>query len=99
MTFDSGNLYLDISQALVQKGPSERNFNEMSTLELYHGLKQARAQNKPTVKMESELHKRVSIPFACLLFGLIGAPLGIRRTRSGKSAGIAIALLCFCSII
>jgi len=26
---------------------------------------------------------------------LIGAPLGIRRSRSGKSAGIAIALLVF----
>ncbi len=41
------------------------------------------------------MHKRLSIPFACIILGLIGAPLGIRRSRSGKSAGVAIALLVF----
>jgi lipopolysaccharide export LptBFGC system permease protein LptF len=30
-----------------------------------------------------------------LIIGLIGAPLGIRRSRTGKSAGIAIALMVF----
>ncbi|HAK58801.1 MAG TPA: hypothetical protein DCO77_00225, partial [Nitrospiraceae bacterium] len=27
-----------------------------------------------------------------LIFGMIGAPLGIRKSRTGKSAGIALAL-------
>ncbi len=95
MGFTAGNLYLDISQALIQKGPSDRNLNEIGSLELYRDVRKARAEKKRAIKLESELHKRVSIPFACLLFGLIGAPLGIRRTRSGKSAGISIALLVF----
>ncbi len=95
MSFDSGNLYLDISNALVPKGPSARDFDETGSWELYQELERVRAAGKPTIGIESELHKRMSLPFACLLFGLIGAPLGIRRTRSGKSAGIAIALLVF----
>jgi lipopolysaccharide export system permease protein len=95
MSFDSGNLYLDISNALIQKEPSSRDFNEIGSLELYRELKEARAQGKPSIAIESELHKRLSLPFACLLFGVIGAPLGIRRTRSGKSAGVGIALLVF----
>lgn len=95
MEFDSGNLYLDISHALVQRGPSDTDFNEIGSLELYQELKRARAEGKPTIEIESELHKRLSIPFACLIFGLIGAPLGIRRSRSGKSAGISMALLVF----
>jgi lipopolysaccharide export system permease protein len=95
MAFDSGNLYLDISHALVQKGPPGRDFDEIGSLELFRDLRQAKAEGKPTIDIESELHKRLSIPFACLLFGLIGAPLGIRRSRSGKSAGIGIALLVF----
>ncbi len=32
---------------------------------------------------------------ACLIFGIIGAPLGIRRSRSGRSAGIVVALAVF----
>jgi lipopolysaccharide export system permease protein len=95
MAFDSGNLYLDISHALVQKGPPGRDFDEIGSLELFRELRSAKAEGKPTIDIESELHKRLSIPFACLLFGLIGAPLGIRRSRSGKSAGIGIALLVF----
>ncbi len=95
MSFDSCNLYLDISHALVQKGPSDRDFDEIGSLELLRELRRMRAEGKPAINIESELHKRLSIPFACLLFGLIGAPLGIRRSRSGKSAGIGIALLVF----
>ena len=95
MDFDSGNLYLDISHALVQRGPSDTDFNEIGSRELFQELKRARAEGKPTIDIESELHKRLSIPFACILFGLIGAPLGIRRSRSGKSAGISVALLVF----
>jgi lipopolysaccharide export system permease protein len=93
MEFDSGNLYLDISHALIQSGPLDLESDEIGSLELYRDLKRARQEGKPTIDIESELHKRLSIPFACLLFGLIGAPLGIRQSRSGKSAGVSIALL------
>jgi lipopolysaccharide export system permease protein len=40
-----------------------------------------------------ELHKRFSIPFACLVFGLIGTPLGIQSRRAGKSGGYAISVV------
>ncbi len=40
-----------------------------------------------------EIHKRFSIPFACIIFGLIGTPLGIQSRRTGKSGGYAISLV------
>lgn len=40
-----------------------------------------------------ELHKRFSIPLACLVFGLIGTPLGIHSRRAGKSGGYAISVV------
>ena len=95
MSFDSGSLYLDINQALLPKNSAKRPFDETGLLELLAELKQGRAEGKPNVDAESELHKRLSIPFACLIFGLIGAPLGIRKSRSGKSAGIALSLIVF----
>ncbi|HUI67707.1 MAG TPA: LPS export ABC transporter permease LptF [Nitrospirota bacterium] len=95
MSFDSGNLYLDISHALIHQGSSDRDFEEIGSFELFRMLRRTQAEGGSTIIIENELHKRLSIPFACLIFGLIGAPLGIRRTRSGKSAGIAIALLVF----
>ncbi len=95
IAFDSGRLYLDINHALLPKKKQEKDFNEISTPELIKEYENNKAQDKPTKGIESELHQRFSIPFACLLLGLIGAPLGIRRSRSGKSASIAIALAVF----
>lgn len=95
MRFDAARLYLDISNTLAQKGPPGKGFEDMSSVELLQGIKLARQEGKPAYPLETELNKRLSIPFACLILGLIGAPLGIRKSRSGKSAGIAVAILVF----
>ena len=41
-----------------------------------------------------ELHKKFSLPFACIIFALIGVPLGIfnRRRKQGGSIGISLLL-------
>ncbi|MBD3288740.1 LptF/LptG family permease [candidate division KSB1 bacterium] len=42
-----------------------------------------------------EVHKKYSIPFACIVFVLIGAPLGILTRKGGMAIGGAISLLFF----
>ena len=37
-----------------------------------------------------EYHKKFSIPFACLVFGLVGVPLGLMVRKSGKMVGFGI---------
>ncbi len=41
-----------------------------------------------------ELHKKFSLPFACIIFALIGVPLGIfnRRRKQGGSIGVSLLL-------
>ncbi|MBN2209527.1 MAG: LPS export ABC transporter permease LptG [Candidatus Coatesbacteria bacterium] len=41
-----------------------------------------------------ELHKKFSLPFACVIFALIGVPLGIfnRRRKQGGSIGVSLLL-------
>ncbi|NTW60850.1 MAG: YjgP/YjgQ family permease, partial [Nitrospirae bacterium] len=93
MFFDSGQLNIDINRATMRYGGSGRNIDEMDSRELLGALRQARAAGEPTKTLEIELQKRMSISYACLVFGLIGAPLGIRKSRTGRSAGIAISIL------
>jgi LPS export ABC transporter permease LptG len=40
-----------------------------------------------------ELHQRMALPLACLVFSVLSLPLGITRVRSGKGAGFALSLL------
>jgi LPS export ABC transporter permease LptF/LPS export ABC transporter permease LptG len=39
-----------------------------------------------------EIHKKLSIPFACLTFAVIGIPLAETSRRGGKGSGFAISL-------
>jgi lipopolysaccharide export system permease protein len=95
MSFEAARLYLDINNALLQKGAPGKAFEDMSTSNLIDEIKRTQQEGQPVYPLETELHKRLSIPFACLILGLVGAPLGIRKNRSGKSAGVALALLGF----
>ncbi len=49
-------------------------------------------QNRLASPYLVEIHKRFSIPLACIVFGLIGTPLGIQSRRAGKSGGYAISV-------
>lgn len=42
-----------------------------------------------------EIYKKYSIPFACLIFALIGAPLGYRVRRGGFGIAAGFSLLFF----
>ena len=42
-----------------------------------------------------EIHKKYSIPFACVIFVLIGSPIAIRLGRSGMNMAIGLSILVF----
>jgi LPS export ABC transporter permease LptG/LPS export ABC transporter permease LptF len=39
-----------------------------------------------------EIHKKFAIPVACLVFALVGLPLGITNRRGGRGSGFAMSL-------
>ena len=43
--------------------------------------------------LRAELHRRLALPVAPLLFALVGLPLGIHSSRSGRGGGFALGLL------
>jgi len=42
-----------------------------------------------------EMHKKLSIPFACIVFVLIGAPLGVMTRHGGLAGAISLSILFF----
>jgi lipopolysaccharide export system permease protein len=48
---------------------------------------QAQAASKKADQLRVEIEKKISIPAACIVFVLVGAPLGIRARRGGLAAG------------
>ncbi|MEZ4649145.1 MAG: LptF/LptG family permease [Candidatus Eisenbacteria bacterium] len=55
-------------------------------------LREIQGLEKRVQKYSVEIHKKVSIPVACVVFVLVGAPLGILSRRGGLAAGILSAV-------
>ncbi|HEY0305538.1 MAG TPA: LptF/LptG family permease [Longimicrobiales bacterium] len=55
----------------------------------------AQAEQRRSNEFRVEYHKKFAIPFACIVFVLIGAPLAVRFPRGGPGMVIAVSLLIF----
>ena len=92
-TFANHALNLDINSILRHSRSVHKSAREMTIREIRTYIKKHRGINKKIAPFLVEFHKKLSIPFACLTFVLIGAPLGIRARRSGKGAGFGISMI------
>ena len=62
---------------------------EILTRTLWNGVKAGAA----TYEERVEFHRRLALPFACLVFTLAGLPLGVSTTRGSKSMGLILSLI------
>jgi lipopolysaccharide export system permease protein len=84
------NLSLPDTERLEQKALVGNR--ELSLSKIREKIKEMKQKGLPSSGPEVELSKKFSIPFTCLLFAFLGAPLGIKSSRSGKSGSFGITL-------
>jgi lipopolysaccharide export system permease protein len=72
---------------------SSKRATEMTNDELRKQIALQRSQHVNAGLFEVELRRRVSLPFACLVFALIGTPLGMRSHRRSSSIGVGLTLI------
>jgi len=65
---------------------------DMTYVELLKTIKTADIDPLHKRQIAIEMHKKLTIPISCLVFGMIGIPLGIRPTRSVKSKGFVVGI-------
>jgi lipopolysaccharide export system permease protein len=85
----------DVSLALTNFGetrPREKDPKEMTLGELSRRVAERRLHQEPAREEEIELHRKFSIPFACVVFALVGIPLSIPPSRAVRSRGFSTSL-------
>ncbi len=92
MQFDTYDLRLELAKTFATLGKKLKEY-EMSIDDIKEKMEAKRILGQDITPQEVELHKRYAIPFACLVFGLLGVPLGIQPRRSGRSYGFVLSLL------
>jgi len=91
--FDAYELNLDFPTTNHLERMAMVGHRELSISLLLQQIKDFEKKGLPTYAAKVELSKKFAIPFTCLLFGLLGAPLGIHSSRGGKSGSFAASIV------
>ena len=80
------------SEQLLDAAPpkpvTQKPFPQMDTGEL-----KGYSRTGPSwIEARIQLHRRVSLPLACIMLALVGIPLGVSSRKGGKSSGYVTAL-------
>jgi lipopolysaccharide export system permease protein len=89
--FDTYDLKLELAKAFVAIEKKLKD-KEMSIEDIRKKMEEIKRIGGDPTSYEVELHKRYAVPFTCIVFALIGVPLGIQPHRSGKSYGFILSI-------
>ncbi len=93
LNFDRYDLRLELPDTERLEQDALVGNREMSLSQIIKKIDKMKADGLDPSGPQVELSKKFSIPFICLLFGLLGAPLGIHSSRSGKSGSFAMSVI------
>jgi LPS export ABC transporter permease LptF/LPS export ABC transporter permease LptG len=85
-TFNTTTISLPMPEAPPK---DRRTINETTTETLWNNMQTGAA----TFEERVEFHRRLALPFACIVFTLAGLPLGVSTTRGSKSMGLILSLI------
>jgi len=91
--FSVYDVNLNLGEALGQMEMREREPSELPFRELRARVAALRGEGAPARAERVELARRLSIPFAALVFAVLGVPLGLQPVRAVRSRGLAVSLL------
>ena len=87
--------YIDNKKKHMTKNKDLENYYDNTQMAINKEMKRIEGFSKQINKFLVEMHKKFSLPIACIVFIIVGAPLGV-TTRKGKfSINIAISLTFF----
>jgi lipopolysaccharide export system permease protein len=93
--FDTYKLSLDLKKEMEEYDENDKHREEMSIAELRRYIATSPEKDEDYYKIKIVLHRRFSIPIACLTMGLLAFPLGIQSKTTKRSFGLILCLFFF----
>ena len=90
--FDTYDINLNLGTMIEEKGVLNKKYKEMSVAELQEKIGALRAKEKNCFHPLQVLYEKFSLPFACMVFGLLSVPLGVQSKPSGNLWGFVLSL-------
>jgi lipopolysaccharide export system permease protein len=90
--FQFYDVNLDLRQMIAGSRPRERDPKELTLGQLRRAIAAKQADGQSFVPELVEYHRKFSIPFACVVFGLAAVPLGVQPVRAARSRGFTVSI-------
>lgn len=84
---------LTLSVKPDQIAQQQKSPEEMSWWELGESISFLKEQGEDVKKLQVQWNLKLAIPLACLIFALVGAPLGIQPHRSASAKGFGLSIV------
>src|SRR6266704_558222 len=78
--------------------PLPKNYHEQSLADLAHSIIRASAIDHAETRAKvignilAIMHERFALPVACLVFAILGVPLGVMNRRGGRASGFTLSI-------
>ena len=95
--FKQYDLKLDLESELAKgrlKAPDQYEMNHEELWRAIDDFKERGDETRYLIYL-MEAHKRYSLPFSCLVLGLIAVPLGVQFRSKGRNMGVSMGLAVF----
>jgi LPS export ABC transporter permease LptG/LPS export ABC transporter permease LptF len=86
-SFDTTTISVPMPEAPARQ--DKTTVQETPTKTIWNNMQSGTA----TYEERVEFHRRIALPFACLVFTLAGVPLGVSTTRGSRSMGLILSLI------
>jgi len=92
LTFSDYHLTLDMGRSIADPVQRPLGEQELTLSELRERAAALRAQGRNYHPPLVEFHKKLAIPVSCVLFTLVGVPLGSRFRKGGRGVSLIISV-------
>ena len=94
MDFSSYDINLDMEAVIAEtKGAKEKDSREMTAGEMMGRIRTPGLEEAVKWELLVELNKKFTLPLTCLIFGLLGMPIGVNIRKSAKARGLTIGIV------
>jgi lipopolysaccharide export system permease protein len=94
MDFSSYDINLDLESSLIEtEKKAAKGGKEMTPAELIAEIGAPGGKEAAKRALAVELNKKFTMPLTCLIFGLLGLPIGIKVRKSAKAWGFTMGLI------
>jgi len=93
--FQNYDFNLDLDSFALGDKEFRKAERDLGLTELRQALASTKVNSKKHNRLSYEFHKRLSLPFACIVLGFLAAPLSVQSRTGSRLSGVVIGIVLF----